>query len=121
MNVWTFASLIEARMSVHAYCDDCRFHKPLDLAALAERIGSDRPAMSPDLRSVLVCPKCGSKRTSFIYSPGRGDLQMIEGAWSGPPRTGPITPSPSRTHRSRSRRRQKRRPPGHPSGGCACT
>jgi hypothetical protein len=76
-------------MSVHAYSDDCRFHKPLDLPAFAERIGADNPAMSPDLRKVLVCTKCHSKRTSFIYSPDRGEPQIIEGAWSGPPRTAP--------------------------------
>jgi hypothetical protein len=92
-------------MAVHAYCDDCRFHKPLDLPALAEQIGADHRAMSPDLRKVLVCPKCGSKRTSFIYSPNRGQPQIIEGAWSGPPRTGPSTPTPQRSRRSRSRRR----------------
>jgi hypothetical protein len=92
-------------MAVYAYCDDCRFHKPLDLPALAGRLGNDHRAMSPDLRKVLVCPKCGSRRTSFIYSPDRGAPELIEGAWSGLPRTGPTTHSPRRTHRSRSRPR----------------
>jgi len=82
-DVWTFASLIAASMRVEAYCDDCRFHKQLDLAALGDRLGPDHPAMAGDLKTLLHCPKCGSKQTSFIYSRDSGRPELIHGAWSG--------------------------------------
>ena len=80
---WTFASLIDGSMQVEANCDDCRFHKRVDLAALRDRLGPDHPAMAGDLKKLLICPQCRSKRISFIYSPDSGRDEMIHGAWRG--------------------------------------
>ena len=82
-DVWTFASLIEGRIQVTAHCVDCRFTNEVDLAALRDRLGADRPAMASDFKKLLHCPKCRGKRSSFIYSYCSGRKEMVHGAWAG--------------------------------------
>jgi Zn finger protein HypA/HybF involved in hydrogenase expression len=85
---WTFQSLIDDRQRIEAYCDDCRFHKRLDLEAMKQHFGPDHPAMAWDLKRILHCPKCGSKNTAFIYGYDSGKPQMIE-TWGTPSATTP--------------------------------
>lgn len=80
---WTLGSLIAGSMEVSANCEQCHFRKEVDLVALGERLGPDHPAMAGDLKKLLHCPECRSKRTSFTYSYRSGREEMIHGAWAG--------------------------------------
>jgi hypothetical protein len=66
---WTFQSLIDANMTVEAYCHACNRHKSLDLEKLRDKLGPDAPAMADDLTPKLKCERCGSKRVGVIYAP----------------------------------------------------
>ncbi|WP_027062641.1 hypothetical protein [Mesorhizobium loti] len=68
---WTLQSLIDAKMSVTAFCNvaACGHTKTLDLECLRDRFGPDTPAMEWDLRPRLKCEVCESKDVGLIYSP----------------------------------------------------
>ena len=67
---WTFQSLIDAKMTVTAYCHNsaCHHRQPLDLAKLRDRFGPDAPAMADDphseaeMRVVRVLDPSGKAR-----------------------------------------------------------
>jgi hypothetical protein len=67
----TFQSLIDAKMTVTAYChrSACNHHQVLDLEMLRDRFGPDAPAMADDLIPKLRCAKCGGKKVGTIYAP----------------------------------------------------
>ncbi|WP_245511371.1 MULTISPECIES: hypothetical protein [unclassified Mesorhizobium] len=58
---WTFPSLIDAKMTVTAFChwSPCNHSQKLDLAQLRDRYGPDSPAMADDLITKLKCDRCG--------------------------------------------------------------
>lgn len=71
MAAWTLQSLIDARMTVTAYCHrtSCHHNQVLDLTKLRDRFGPDAPAMTDDLAPKLKCAKCGGKAVGLIYTP----------------------------------------------------
>lgn len=68
---WIIQGLIEAHMTITAYCQNarCAHHKVLDLDALRDRLGPDAPAMHHDIAPRLRCEKCGGKKVGLIYAP----------------------------------------------------
>ncbi|WP_192177665.1 hypothetical protein [Mesorhizobium amorphae] len=68
---WTFQTLIDAKMTVRAFCHHapCNHSQVLDLVKLRDRYGPDAPATADDLIPKLKCAKCGSKRVGTIYTP----------------------------------------------------
>lgn len=74
---WTFQSLIDADMTIHAYChrSSCGHGKQLDLEALRSRLGPDAAAMHDDLVPRLRCERCGGKDVGLIYSPKSNELR----------------------------------------------
>lgn len=71
MAEWTFQSLIDARMTVTAYChrSSCHHREVLDLGKLRDRFGPDALAMADDLIPKLRCAKCSGKAVGVIYTP----------------------------------------------------
>ena len=69
--VWTFQSLIDAKMAVTAHCQTapCHHSQKLDLAKLRDRFGPDAPSLADDLIPNLKCAKCGGKKVGLIYTP----------------------------------------------------
>jgi len=67
---WTFQTLIDAKMTVRAFCHHapCNRSQLLDLAKLHDRFGPDAPAMTDDITPKLKCTKCDGR-------PRRTDLQ----------------------------------------------
>ncbi|MGS1093138.1 hypothetical protein ACVCNR_00955 [Aquamicrobium terrae] len=82
MAEWTFRSLIEEGMNLHAYCYayGCDHHAELPITLLADHYGLDAPAMNKDLVPKLVCTKCGSKNCGLRYTP---DPARHKGMWDG--------------------------------------
>lgn len=78
MTSWTIQSLIDARMTLHAYCHDtaCAHHQLLDLTKLRDRLGPDALAMAVDLEPRLRCSKCGGRKVGLRYSP---DAEKVPG------------------------------------------
>ncbi|WP_292174908.1 hypothetical protein [Mesorhizobium sp.] len=68
---WTFQSLIDAKMTVTAFChwSPCNHSQKLDLAQLRDRYGPDSPAMADDLIPKLKCNRCGGTAVGVIYTP----------------------------------------------------
>jgi hypothetical protein len=67
---WTFQSLIDANMTVTAYCHNCHHNQVLDLHALRDRFGPDAPAMNDDIVHKLRCKKCGTRgKIGLTYPP----------------------------------------------------
>ncbi|WP_292167178.1 hypothetical protein [Mesorhizobium sp.] len=68
---WTFQSMIDAKMTVTAFChwSPCNHSQKLDLAQLRDRYGPDAPAMADDLISKLKCNRCGGTAVGVIYTP----------------------------------------------------
>jgi hypothetical protein len=68
---YTYQSLIDAKMTVTAFCQNsaCHHNQRLDLEKLRDRFGPDAPAMEWDIRPKLRCEKCGSKKVGTIYAP----------------------------------------------------
>ncbi|WP_245509074.1 hypothetical protein [Mesorhizobium sp. M4B.F.Ca.ET.019.03.1.1] len=68
---WTFQSLIDAKMTVTAFCHHapCNHSQPLDLPKLRDRFGPDAPAMADDIIPKLKCAKCGGRKVGTIYTP----------------------------------------------------
>lgn len=68
--ITTLGHLIADGYSITAHCGDCQHSKPLDLPALAERLGADFVAIgTPNpLVERLRCEKCGSKRIGLIIA-----------------------------------------------------
>jgi len=66
---WTFQELIDARMTVTAFCNNpaCHHKQELDLVKLRDRFGADAPAMEWDLRPKLRCAKCDG--VDLVYTP----------------------------------------------------
>lgn len=73
---WTVQGLIDAGMTLHAWCHDpaCHHNARLDLGALRGRLGPDAPAMADDLAPKLRCARCGGRRgkgVGLTYSPDK--------------------------------------------------
>lgn len=68
MTGWTVQELIEAGMTLTAYCRNDHHHA-VDLVTLLDRLGPDAPAMATDLLPRLVCSRCGEKAIRITYSP----------------------------------------------------
>jgi hypothetical protein len=68
---WTVQGLIDAKMTVAAYCHNakCGHHALLDLQTLRNKLGPDAEAMADDLTPKLKCAKCGGKQLGLIYAP----------------------------------------------------
>ncbi|AZO52094.1 hypothetical protein EJ073_28740 [Mesorhizobium sp. M4B.F.Ca.ET.058.02.1.1] len=68
---WTFQSLIDAKMTVTAFChwSPCNHSQKLNLAQLRDRYGPDAPAMADDLIPKLKCHRCGGTDVGVIYTP----------------------------------------------------
>jgi hypothetical protein len=69
--IWTVQKLIDANMTVIAYCRaaSCHHTQHLDLDALKEWLGPDGAAMANDLKPKLRCALCGEAAIGLIYSP----------------------------------------------------
>lgn len=68
---WTVQKLIDAGMTVTAYCREeaCNHSANVDLERLMARLGPDAEAMADNLVPRLKCDACGGKRVGLIYSP----------------------------------------------------
>ncbi|MDX8536001.1 hypothetical protein RFM23_00010 [Mesorhizobium abyssinicae] len=68
---WTFQSLIDAKMTVTAFCQwsPCNHSQKLDLAQFRDCYGPDSPAMADDLIPRLKCNRCGGTAVGVIYTP----------------------------------------------------
>ncbi|WP_217577304.1 hypothetical protein [Mesorhizobium sp. GbtcB19] len=93
---WTWQSLIDARMTVTAFCHNpaCNHSRKLDLAEQRARFGPDAPAMEWDVRPKLKCARCGGIDVGLIYTPDtspRGDIVPAwrKGSAQKPPRYDP--------------------------------
>jgi hypothetical protein len=71
MGKWTVQELIDAGMTIHAWCHNphCHHNARLDLVKLREKLGPDARAMTDDLTPKLKCARCGGKRLGLTYSP----------------------------------------------------
>jgi hypothetical protein len=56
-------------------------NKPVDLAALRDRIGPDHPAMAGSLKK--RCTAGNAAEADVIYSYNSGREEMIHAAWAG--------------------------------------
>lgn len=63
----TLGGTIEMGMRVRIFCEnpDCLHDAPVDIHALAERLGPDHGALAKDLIPLFKCSKCGSKHLSL--------------------------------------------------------
>ena len=68
---WTFQELIDARMTVTAFCNNpaCHHKQELDLVKIRGRFGADAPAMEWDIRPKLRCKKCNGNDVGLVYTP----------------------------------------------------
>ena len=68
---WTFQELIDARMTVTAFCNNpaCLHKQVLDLVKLRDRLGPDAPAMEWDITPKLRCKKCNGNDVGLVYTP----------------------------------------------------
>lgn len=80
MTKWTVQGLIDAGMTLTAYCQiaSCSHSQRLDLARLREKLGPDAPAMHDDLAPKMRCSECLGKQVGLIYSPRSNDERQAQ-------------------------------------------
>ena len=57
--------------TVWAYCNSCHHNRPLDLEAIAAKLGIDHGALHTDLVPKMRCTKCRSKNVAIRLLSGR--------------------------------------------------
>lgn len=100
----TLGKMIEYRhwLSVHCNAQDCWHRAPVDLPALAARLGADHQCLAPFLKPYFVCSRCGSRDVGFTT--GAEMPNLFEGAYGGQPAPDWATrPEPNRRRRARLR------------------
>ncbi len=63
----TIGKMIEYKQWLWVHCNarDCWNRAPVDLPALAARLGADHRSLAPFLKPYFVCSKCGSRDVGF--------------------------------------------------------
>lgn len=67
----TIGKLIDGGYGLHAYCNarGCAHNAPLDLAALARRLGRDHSHLHQDIAPMLRCSRCGGTDVGIQLAP----------------------------------------------------
>lgn len=74
----TIGDLIDRQHGLSAWCEatingiPCGHTRPLDLEALAKRLGRDHSYLAADLAPKLRCTKCGGRQIGLILQPPTG-------------------------------------------------
>lgn len=102
----TIGKMIEYKQWLWVHCNarDCWNRAPVDLPALAARLGPDHRCLSRFLKPYFVCSKCGSRDVGFTSG-----LEMPN-AFAGAYGTQPAPDWASRPEISRRRRARKHGP-----------
>jgi hypothetical protein len=104
----TIGKMFTHEHGLAAHCRDCGHLADIDLAALAERLGSDHFCSAAALAPKMRCGKCGSRDIGFIVS-GQAKKSGMGNAHAHPLPAAQIE-RPNTVHRSRSRKGFTKKP-----------